>query len=293
MKRFLEHQWCVAGLLVGPALIFLMAFTHWPAVRTIWSSFHSTPRGKREAVYVGLENYGTMLADDVFWKVLGNTVWYAVLTVPASMALALVMALWVNDKIRGVGFLRLAFFTPTVLPLIAVGNLWLFFYTPGFGLIDQFRSLFGLASQTWVGSPETSLYAMSAITVWKEAGFFMIFYLAALQAIPPVLREAAAIEGASPLQFFLRVTVPLLMPTTLFVSVNALINSFRLVDHIVMITQGGPDHASTVLFYYIYEMAFTYWDTAYAATLTVVMLGLLMVIGLGQVLLFDRRIHYK
>ena len=233
------------------------------------------------------------MADEVFWKVLVNNFWYAVWTIPLSIILSLAMALWVNEKLRGRGFLRMAYFTPTVLPLIAVANIWLFFYTPGFGLIDQIRGLFGYPEQNWMGSPDTALYSMIAVAIWKEAGFFMIFYLAALQTIPPALREAASIEGAGKFYYFRRVAFPLLMPTTLFVSVNAVINSFRLVDHIFVMTEGGPNNASSLLLFYIYEVAFDYWDTAYAATLTVVMLAILTTVAIGQFFFLDKKVHYK
>ena len=116
---------------------------------------------------------------------------------------------------------------------------------------------------------------MIVVAVWKEAGFFMIFYLAALQGISPSLAEAAALEGASRWQYFRRVLFPLLMPTTLFVLINALINSVRMVDHIFVMTRGGPDNASTLLLYYIYQVGFSFWDSGYAAALTVVVLVML------------------
>ena len=127
------------------------------------------------------------------------------------------------------------------------------------------------------------------VTVWKEAGFFMIFYLAALQSMSPHLAEAAAIEGASRWYFFRRVTFPLLMPTTLFVLVNAVINAFRLVDHIVVMTRGGPDNATALLLYYIYEVGFRFWDSAYAAALTMVLLVLLGAVALAQFVFLERR----
>ena len=129
--------------------------------------------------------------------------------------------------------------------------------------------------------------------VWKEAGFFMIFYLAALQNLSPELEEAARLEGASRWYFFWRVIFPLLMPTTLFVLINAVLNSFKLVDHLFVLTKGGPDNASNLLLYYIYENAFSYFDTNYAATLTVVLLGILALMSLVQFFLLDRRIHYR
>ena len=274
-------------------MIFLITFTHYPAVQTVISSFFSTARGRRKSVFIGWDNYTTLMADEVFWKVLVNNFWYAVWTIPLSIILSLAMALWVNEKLRGRGFLRMAYFTPTVLPLIAVANIWLFFYTPGFGLIDQIRGVFGYPEQNWMGSPDTALYSMIAVAIWKEAGFFMIFYLAALQTIPPSLREAASIEGAGKFYYFRRVAFPLLVPTTLFVSVNAVINSFRLVDHIFVMTEGGPNNASSLLLFYIYEVAFDYWDTAYAATLTVVMLAILTTVAIGQFFFLDKKVHYK
>jgi sn-glycerol 3-phosphate transport system permease protein len=132
-----------------------------------------------------------------------------------------------------------------------------------------------------------------AMTIWKEAGFFMIFYLAALQSLPPELEEAARIEGASRWYFFRRVTFPLLMPTTLFVLVNATINSFKLVDHLFILTKGGPDNASNLLLYYIYQVAFSFFDIAYASTLTVVLLALLAGFAIVQFQLVERRVHYR
>jgi len=289
-----RREWVYGWLFLSPALLFLFTFTHYPAVNTIVSSFFSTPKGRRPAKFIGLENYQALVQDEVFWKVLTNNFWFAVGTIPISVGLALLMALWVNSHLKGKTLSRIAFFAPTVLPLIAVANIWLFFYTPGFGLIDQFRAgLFGLPAINLLGNPDTVLGAMIVVAIWKEAGFFMIFYLAALQSIPPVLREAADVEGASSFYYLRKILFPLLMPTTLFVSVNAVINSFRLVDHIFVMTEGGPDNASSLLLFYIYETAFQYWQTGYAATLTVVMLILLSVLAIGQFFLFDRKIHYR
>ena len=276
-----------------PALVLLVAFTHWPAVSTLVDSFFSTPKGGRAAVWVGPENYRAMAADPVFWKAVRNNLWFAGATIPCSIGLALLMALWVNERIRGRAFLRMAYFTPTVLPMIAVANIWLFFYTPQYGLLEQITGALGLPSHNWLGSPSTALGAVTVVAIWKESGFFMIFYLAALQTLNPSLHEAAAIEGASRWYFFRRVQWPLLMPTTLFVLVNAFINAFRMVDHLFVLTRGGPDNASTLLLYYLYEVGFSYWDTAYASAITVVLVVVLVSIALFQFFVFDKRVHYK
>jgi sn-glycerol 3-phosphate transport system permease protein len=283
------HGW----LLLLPAAVLLVAFTHYPAGATLWHSFYSTPKPNRPSAFSGLDNYREMVNDPVFWQSLVNNLWFALGTIPASIALALLMAAWVNGKLRGRGFLRLAYFTPTVLPMIAVANIWLFFYTPQYGLLEQLTGLFGLPNHNWLGSRDTALGCLIVVTIWKEAGFFMIFYLAALQSIPPNLYEAAALEGASRWTVFRRITFPLLMPTTLFVLVNAIINSFRLVDHIVVMTRGGPDNTTSLLLYYIYEVGFKFWDAGYAAALTMVLLVLLAGAAVVQFGFLERRIHYR
>src|SRR5215470_12278781 len=192
-------------LLLLPAMALLALFTHWPALATLVDSFYSTPRPRRPAAFVGLDNYQAMLADPVFWRALVNNLWFALGTIPASIALALVMALMVSDRIAGRAAVRMAYFTPTVLPMIAVANIWLFFYTPQYGLLAQLLSAFGGASYNWLGSKDTALLCVTIVAVWKEAGFFMIFYLAALQQIAPSLGEAAVLEGASRWYFFRRV----------------------------------------------------------------------------------------
>jgi len=289
MRRETLQAWA----LILPAVLLLVAFTHWPAVTTLLDSFYTTPKGSRPPRFVGVENYTDLMSDPVFWTALRNNAIYAFWTIPLSIVLALVMALAVNTAIPGRALVRMAYFTPTMLPMIAVANIWLFFFTPDYGLFDHVLSLFGGGRHNWLGDKETALPAMIAVAVWKEAGFFMIFYLAALQAMPPDLKECANLEGSSRWNFFRRVTLPLLMPTTLFVLVNAVINAFRLVDHVVVMTRGGPDNATTLLLYYIYEAGFRFWDTALAATLTVVLLAILGLLALLQFGVFGRRVHYR
>jgi sn-glycerol 3-phosphate transport system permease protein len=280
-------------LLALPAVALLATFTHVPAVETLIDSFFSTPHGRRAATFVGFDQYRTMAADPIFWLALKNNLLYALITVPVAIALALAMALWMQGRIRGRAALRLMFFTPTILPMVAAANIWLFFYTPDYGLLNQLLRSFGFASINWLGSPSTALPALMALTIWKEAGFFMVFFLAALQQVSPVLYEAARMENAGRFLVFRRITWPLIMPTTLFVAVNALINAFRVVDQVIAMTGGGPSNATTLLLYYVYQVAFSFWDTAYAAALSTVLLLVLGIVALVQFFLLDRQIHYR
>lgn len=291
-QRGLSLQLC-GYLLVLPALGFLLLFTHYPALATVWESLFSAARTGHPAQFVGLDNYRALLDDDIFMLSLRNNLLYAAVTIPLAVGLALLMALAVNRRLRGNALVRAAFFIPSLLPMIAIANLWLFFYTPQLGLLNKLLALFSLPAVNWLGDPDSALWCLMAISVWREAGFFMIFYLAALQQIDPRLAEAAEIEGASRRYFFRRVQWPLLMPTTLFILINAAMNAFRIVDQVIALTNGGPNNSSSLLLFYIYRTAFSYWDLPAAAAMTVVLLVLLAAIALLKFNLLDKRAHYQ
>jgi len=288
-----RRQSLYGWMLLTPAAILLSLFAFYPSIATFWSSLFSRGTRRRPAEFVGLENYTDLFNDPTFWLVVKNNLMYAGITIPVSIFFALSMALWANSKISARGFVRTAYFTPTVLPMIAAANLWLFFYTPDLGVLDQIGSLFGLSSVNWLGNPDTALWAIIIVTIWKEAGFFMIFYLAALQTIPTDYKEAADIEGASRFTYLRRIVLPLLMPTTLFIVVNAMINSVKLIDHLFILTKGGPSDASKLILYYIWEMAFAFFDAPHAAALTVLVLVVLGIAAAIQFLYLDKRTHYQ
>jgi sn-glycerol 3-phosphate transport system permease protein len=280
-------------LLLLPALVLLVTFAHYPAIASLINSLFSNGTVIRPRKFVGIENYQYMLQDTVFLTTIKNTALFALGTVPLSIAIALGMALWVNQKLLGRAWVRLSFFTPTILPMIAAANIWLFFYTPEIGLFNTLLGWFGIGGINWLGESKTVLASLMAMTIWKEAGFFMIFYLAALQTLPKELKEAAIIEGASSWTYFWKIAFPLLMPTTLFVLINAFLNAFKLVDHLFILTKGGPNNASNLLLYYIYEVAFSFFDRAYASTLTMVLLIILVLLSLLQFGFVERKTHYR
>ena len=287
-----ESPW-VGWALFLPAATFLAAFTYYPALATLYESFFSNAKAGRPARFIGLDNYGAMVQDPIFWQALKNNAWFALGTIPASIALAVCMALLVNRALPGRALVRMSYFAPTILAMVAVANIWLFIFAPQIGLLNQVLSALGGTPHNWLGQPDTALASVTIVAIWKEAGFFMIFYLAALQNMPANLAEAAAIEGASRWYYFWKVTFPLLMPTTLFVLVNAVVNAFRMVDHIIVMTKGGPDNASMLLLYYVYETGFKYWDTSYAAAMSMVLLVILGTVAVGQFVILDRRTHYR
>jgi len=284
----------MAGLAyLAPAALLMALFTYYPAAVTVLHSVFSTAKSNRPAKFIGLDNYGYMFDDPIFWKSMYNNIWFAIGTIPTSIGIALVMALWVNKKIAGRPFLRMAYFTPTILPMVAVANIWIYLYAPQIGPFSMVASALGFDNLNFLGNQATALPAMIVVGIWKEAGFFMIFYLAALQNIPPNLADAAAIEGASRWYFFRRVVFPLILPTTMFILINAVVNAFRMVDQVIVMTQGGPDNATALLLYYIYQTSFYYWDTSYAAALSVVLLVILAVLAFVQFGIMEKRVHYR
>ncbi|MGK5509653.1 carbohydrate ABC transporter permease [Brevibacillus formosus] len=292
----LRAKWKVnmyAWLLLLPSLIFLLLFTFYPVIQTFILSFHQADLGSPEPFFNGIDNYKQMVEDEVFWKVLTNNIWFAIGTVPTSVALALGMALFADKALRGKSFIRTAYFYPTVVPMIAVANIWLFIYTPEYGALSHVMEWFGKGDMNWLGDQKNVMWAMIFMVIWKEAGYFMIFYLAGLQNISQELYESASMEGASSWTVFRRIIFPLLMPTTMFVSIIAFTNSFKLVDHLVIMTKGGPDNASNLLLYYIYETAFSFWDQGMASALTIVMVVLLLLVAAFQFFGMDKKIHYN
>lgn len=284
-----------AWLLILPSLVLIGTFTLWPLAQTLVLSLHQSNMATPVPQFAGFDPYFQLLGDEVFRKVLGNSLVFSLVTVPLGIVLALVLALAIHHSLPRVqATSRILIFYPVLIPMVAAANLWLFIFTPSYGLLDWVLTPFtGGTGTNWLGSPGTVLPALMVMFVWKLAGYLMIFFLAGLQMIRGEYYEAARLEGKLGFQTFFRITLPLLMPTLLFVFVLALTTSFKTVDHLVVMTKGGPDNASSLLLYYIYENAFSFWDTGKACVLTVVLLVLLM----GAIILnfrsLDGRIHYQ
>ncbi len=280
-------------MLLFPTLVFVAAFTAWPTILATYQSFFRQRLNIlqfREPTFVGLENYQDLLTDDVFLRVLKNTFLYVLGTVPISIFLAFLFAMMVNRKIRSVGLARLAFFYPTMMPLVSAATIWLFFFTPNYGLFNWALRLVGYdGAQNWTGNPDLALITIMIVMIWKNAGFFMIFYLAGLQGLPSDVFDAAAIDGANSWQTLTRITFPLLRRTTLFISTIAFIGAFREVDHIFVLTKGGPSNASNLLLYHLWHVRFELSNVGQAAAITVILVVVLLVFTVSNFLISERK----
>lgn len=283
-----------AWLLLTPTLTFLLLFTVYPIIRSGFLSLHAYELGMREPEFIGVENYVRFATSELFWKVMRNTLYFSILTVVPAFFLGLAFALLVNkQRAKGIGFFRTSFFYPVMMPMIAIASIWMFMYMQESGMVDQLVLKLGGKPLAVLSNKETVLPALAVMYVWREAGYLMIFFLSGLQTLDRELYEAALLDGSSVLNTFRRITLPLLAPTTLFVTITAMTDSLKLVDHIVIMTEGAPNNASTLLLYYIYQQGFIFFDQAKASTLTVIMLVIMLLVSMGQFLNHDKKIYYN
>ncbi|MFD3245381.1 carbohydrate ABC transporter permease [Rahnella aquatilis] len=281
-------------LILLPTLIFLLLFTYYPLFQSASDSLFDSRLSSDASPFVGLQNYLRLLQDSVFWRALLNNLAYILMTVVPGIVLALLLAvaLWENTSLNR--WLRTAFFFPMIIPLVSAATLWLFIFMPGMGLLDYYLAkVFGPMNNNYLGMSNSALIALSVIGVWKFAGYYMLFFLAGLQSIPAPAREAALMEGASRPQVFFYITLPLLRPTISFVVTIALIYSITQIDHVAVMTQGGPNNATTVLLYYIQSLANDTHDLGKASAATFLTLVLLFGFSMLNLRVLERGVHYE
>jgi sn-glycerol 3-phosphate transport system permease protein len=285
------RPWLTAYALLLPSALFLFGFTYWPVVQVIRCSL--TVRGFRGAAHWGLQNYARLFNDRHFATAVVNNLIYAAGTIIPSLVLALLFAVALKETTRLTSVLRTLVALPMLIPLVAAASLFAFIFLPNAGLLDHYLAKIGVAETNWLGDPSLALGSIIAITVWKNCGYYMLFFLAGLAGIPQDLLDAAKIDGAGPAQRFFRITLPLLGPTLAFVLVIATLNALTQVDHIIVLTQGGPSDATAMILFYIYQQAHQNFDVGMASAATVVSVGFLFALSIVSLRSLERGIHYE
>ncbi|MGI6699585.1 MAG: carbohydrate ABC transporter permease [Christensenellales bacterium] len=280
----------LAWLMLLPSMIILAVFTLYPIGESVYMSLFKNNMSTfvTGPVWVGLQNYVNLFTRDaVFKKAFYNNLIIAAVTIPSSVTLAVAMALFTNKVGRGKSFVRVAYFYPALLPMVAVANIWLFIYTPMYGLL-------GYIAPTWrlLENVDTVQWALIIMLVWKQAGYVMIFYISGLQGIDQEMYEAAKIDGANSVQAFWHVTWPMLKPTTIYVMIITMTNAYKMVDHLYIMTKGGPDNASNMLLFYVYQKAFDQSNVGVASAVTVVLIVILLLATVVQFYTQDKRTFY-
>ncbi|SED58238.1 carbohydrate ABC transporter permease [Ruania alba] len=262
--------------LVPVLILFYLAFTSWNAFG--------------QADWIGLENFERLLTDGTFHTALANTAYYALMHIPLTLAASLGLALLLNHKMRGIAFFRTVAFFPYITSIVAIAVVWNMLFSPDSGPINQFLMAVGIDNPPgWTTSASWSMPSIVLVSVWREMGYYMLLFLAGLQAIPRELYEAARVDGAHAVQRFWNVTVPSLRPTTFFVTVILTIQSFKILDLILVMTDGGPGTSTLVLAQYIYRKGFEENDFGYASAVAVVLFFICLALTVVQFLLNKRR----
>lgn len=265
-----------------PTVVILAAFTYLPILRLGEMSVRSPGLGTSLGPWIGLSNYAALFHNALFLRVFEQTCVYVFASVPLTMALALLLALIVNQKMRGMAVFRVLYYTPVVMPTVAAAALALWMFNTNGGVVDYVLGQLGIPPIPWFVSSKWTLGTLIMIAVWKNLGYYMIIYLAGLQALPTAVLDAARLDGAWPVARFFTIVLPLLRPTTFFITVVALIGSFQVFDFVNLTTQGGPANASNVLVYFAYQNGFSYLQLGMAAAISLLMFAfVLAVLGLA------------
>ena len=278
---------------VTPGVVIILLFG---AVPIVWSALMSFQRSNLlspSTPFVGLKNYRQMVHDPVVGQAIQHTLVYTVLFVPGTMIVGLFLAVAMNRKIRFINFYRTAAYATMAISTISEAIVFIWLFDPSYGIANYALSRVGVPPQQFLNSPSEALYVIVAMTIWGWTGFAVVIYLAALQGVPQMLMEAAAIDGAGHWQTFRRVVLPLLSPASLFLAVWLTINALQLFDEVYLSTQGGPLNATTVLVYYLYDQAFQNFNFGYASAIAYFLFLIILVVTAIQFRVGRRYTHYR
>ncbi len=274
-------QTMAAYLFIMPSFLGVLVFIAFPVLFALYMSLQQWD-GITTPQFVGLENFISLFKDPIFWITFRNTVVYTIITVPVSVLISLGVAQLLNQRVVGLAFFRTAMFIPVVTSALAIAVIWKWIYDYDNGLLNDTLSLLHLAQIPWLSEPAWALIALCIIGVWQGFGFTTILILAAIQNVPDSLLEAASIDGASAWTRFWRITVPLISPTLLFVTIISFVASFQVFTQIYYLTNGGPDYGTSVLTFLVFQRAFVQNRFGEAAALSYVMFAIIFAVTMIQ-----------
>lgn len=282
-------------ILMAPATILLFAFTVYPLCYLVYRSLFGGNLITADPDFVGFKNYQTLMESSDFHKVLVNTLVYTLISVGFTVVLAVILAAWLNSKKnkRLNGVTQTLMFTPHIISMVSVATLFLWMMDSKNGLFNTVLSMLGLPEGTWISDPKTALWSVALVSIWKSLGYYVLLIMAAIQNIPTSVYEAAEMDDTPKIRTFFKITLPMISPTILFVTVVATIASFKVFDSVSIMTGGGPINATNTLVYYIYDYAYRFGKPGQACAAGVVLLIFVCLITILQFQVSKRRVHYQ
>lgn len=265
-----RRQVLVGTIFLLPFLIHFSVFTIYPFFSTVLTSFRNQDLLSMKNDFIGILNYREVLKDSLFLRALKNTAFYVLLDGTGVVIFGLLMALVLNMRIKGNSFFRTAYYIPVLVDWVIVSLVWMFILDPSFGLANFALRQLGIAEQRFLTDPKQALWIITISSIWKGVGYYAVFYLAALQDVPVELKEAAQIDGANKFQSFLSITLPQIMPVSVFVVLMSFIGALKGFDQFYIMTKGGPARSTTTIMLYFYEIAFTYLKTGKGSAIAVI-----------------------
>lgn len=291
-KAWSEWKW--AWFMIAPTMIGLIVLNIIPIFQTLYLSFFKSGAFGKGNIFVGLENYVTLIHDPQVWYAVRNTLVYTCIVVPVTTVIARLLAVALNGKMKGKGIYRTIYFIPMVAAPAAVTMVWKWLYNNQYGLINHFLNSIGLDSVNWIDDPKVAMISIAIIGIWRNIGYSMVLLLAGLQEIPRDYYEASNIDGASPVKQFFSITVPLVSPTLFFVLVTSIITAMQMFDVVyMMLDVTSPSYDSTVtLVYLFYNNSFKYSNKGYGSAIVMLLLAIIMIITVIQQKLQKKWVNY-
>lgn len=294
MSKRKKMDYIAGYTMILPLVLGLGVFYFYPIFRVFYDSFHEVGAFNKSK-WVGIQNYVTMFQDETMWQALFNTFRYVIVIVPAVIILALILAVFLNMKIKGKAFFRVVYFIPAITMSAAVAMIWRWMFNGDYGLINYILNLFGMESVQFLSNPNLAWISICVVTIWSNVGYNMIILLAGVQGISKSYYEAASMDGAGSIRQFFTITLPLITPTLFFVLVTTLIGTFQIFDTIYMMISktGIAMTASESMVVYFYKNAFEFSKKGYASALAVLLFVIIMVITAVQMKLQKKWVNYE
>ncbi|MBQ4529186.1 MAG: sugar ABC transporter permease [Lachnospiraceae bacterium] len=277
-------------LMIAPAMVTSIVFLVYPIIYMFYLSFYNWNMiGNKK--FIGFDNYVSLFSDPEFMQVLINTCKFTFWTVAGFIILGLGLSLWLKSNTKINRFLQGIIFTPYVLPMVSIAFVWMWIMDTDLGLLNYVLDIFGIDKVKWLADPNVAMYSLIIVNIWKSAGYYALIFLSALQSIPKYLYEAAELDKSQPITTFFKVTLPMLSPTLFFLTLTAIISSFKVFETVNVMTDGLNN--TTTIVYYIYQYGFRYYKIGYASAVGVILMLIVSVLTIIYFAVLQKKVHYQ